>query len=462
MDESVENMKAGPAIDLASLPCIRHMASAFAVLFFFLSGTLANNNDAFALEEGGQAVGLHHDKESNGRAKAIHSRIFTIDSHVDIPANFATQVVNPANDGIAQVDFPKMEEGGMDFVFFAVAIGQRPRTVSNYESAYAETLNKIRAIWRMQDLHSARIAIATSPGQALALHKAGKFVAGIGIENGFAIGKDARKLSDVRARGVSYITLVHLGHNDVADSANPIKTLGDKDYEHAGLSDFGRTVVAEMNRVGLIIDVSHASKKAMLDIVNASNTPIMASHSGAHALVDSDRNLDDEQLVALKNNGGVVQVIGYSPYIRANSDEKNEEMNQAARKAGLESHMDWVNATNEQYIAYGELLEEIDQRYPRASVAELVDHIDYVVKLIGIDHVGIGSDFYAGGGAAIGGLLNWMDATEAPNITEELLRRGYTEDDIAKIWGRNLLRVWNEVLDYSEQHGIDEQLYRRD
>jgi membrane dipeptidase len=348
-----------------------------------------------------------------------------------------------------------MERGGLDFVFFSVAVGQRVRTDANYQRAYDEALNKIATIWRMEDLHANRIAIATSPGQARDIHAAGKLVAGIGIENGFAVGKEPAKLRDFRARGVSYITLVHLGHNDIADSANPITALGDREFEHGGLSELGRTVVAEMNRCGLMIDVSHASKRAMLEITHASEAPVIASHSGVRALVDSERNMDDEQLIALKNNGGVIQIIGYSSYIRSNTEAKNEEITQAAKKAGLVSHLDWVEATNDQYILYGSLLEAIDRRYPRASVHDLVDHIDYVVQLIGIDHVGIGSDFYAGGGAAVGGLSGWMDASESPNITRELLRRGYSEADIAKIWGQNLMRVWSDVVAFSKRHNGD-------
>ncbi len=386
------------------------------------------------------------------RADAIHSRIFTVDSHVDIPEDFATGEVDPAKDGMAQVDFPKMKRGGLDFAFFSVAVGQRPKTAANYALAHKETLGKIAAIRRMQERYSERIGVATTPEQARALHAAGKLVAGIGIENGFAIGREITKLGEFRNLGVSYVTLVHLGHNDIADSANPIAALGDEEYHHDGLSEFGRRVVKEMNRLALMIDVSHASKRAMLEITQMSRTPVIASHSGVRALVDSERNMDDEQLLALKANGGVIQIIGYSPYLRPNSVERSEEIRQAAAKAGLDSHMDWVEATNEQYVHFGRLLEDIDRRHPRANVGELVDHIDHVVELIGIDHVGIGSDFYAGGGAAVGGLSGWMDAGESMNITRELLRRGYSEADIAKIWGDNLMRVWSDVVTFGQRH----------
>ena len=287
--------------------------------------------------------------------------------------------------------------------------------------------------------------MVTTPEQAIDTHRAGKLVAAIGLENGFPIGKKIENLRAFRELGVSYITLTHLGHNDIADSANPVAELGDEETEHNGLSPFGRQVVAEMNRLGIMVDVSHASKKAMLDIVKVSKAPVIASHSAVYELRRVKRNMDDEQLFALKKNGGVIQVIGYSDYLRAAGPGRKEEVKSASRQAGLVSHMDWVNATNDQYVRYSELLYEIDQRYPRATVRDFVDHIDYVVNLIGVDFVGIGSDFYAGGGSAVGGLSGWMDTSEAPNITDELLRRGYTEEEVNKIWGGNLLRVWRAV-----------------
>ena len=203
-----------------------------------------------------------------------------------------------------------------------------------------------------------------------------------------------------------------------------------------------------------MVDVSHASKTAMLDIVSISRAPVIASHSGVYGLRRVQRNMDDEQLLALKKNGGVIQVVGYSDYLRATEPARQEEVKSAASQTGLVSHLDWVNATNDQYIQYSNLLQEIDKQFPRASVQDLVDHIDYVVNLIGVDFVGIGSDFYAGGGSAVGGLSGWMDTSESPNVTAELLRRGYTEEDISKIWGGNLLRVWRAVQAVGEESSL--------
>ena len=394
---------------------------------------------------------LESSKNTDGVARKIHFETFTIDTHIDIPENFSDLRLNSDNDGINQADIPKMLKGGLDFVFFSVAVGQRPRNMSTYRTAYSEAVKKIASINRLDEVYPNLIGVATTPEQAMGIHRTGKLVAAIGLENGFPIGKKIENLREFRELGVSYITLAHLGHNDIADSANPVAELGDSESEHNGLSPFGRQVVAEMNGLGIMVDVSHASKKAMLDIVRISRAPVIASHSGVYGLRGLKRNMDDEQLFALKKNGGVVQVVGYSDYLRATEPERLKEVKSASSQAGLVSHMDWVNATNDQYIRYSNLLQEIDKRFPRATVQDFVDHIDYVVNLIGVDFAGIGSDFYAGGGAAVGGLSGWMDTSESPNITDELLRRGYTEEDVNKIWGGNLLRVWSEVQAVSKE-----------
>ena len=382
---------------------------------------------------------------TDSATRNIHFKLFTIDTHIDVPENFSDLPLNSDHGGINQADIPKMLKGGLDFVFFSAAVGQRPRNSDSYRTAHSEAVKKITSINRLSELYPEYISVATSPEQAIDIHRAGKLVAAIGLENGFPIGKKIENLREFKELGVSYITLAHLGHNDIVDSANPVAELGDTESEHNGLSPYGRQVVAEMNRLGIMVDVSHASKKAMLDIVRISKAPVIASHSAVYGLHGVKRNMDDEQLFALKKNGGVIQVVAYSDYLRAVRPERQKEVKIASRRAGLVSHMDWVNATNDQYIRYSNLLQEIDQRYPRATVQDFVDHIDYVVDLIGVDFVGIGSDFYAGGGSAVGGLSGWMDASQSPDVTDELLRRGYTEEDVNKIWGGNLLRVWCEV-----------------
>jgi len=393
-------------------------------------------------------------KNTDSIARTIHFETFTIDTHIDIPENFSGLQLDSDHDGINQANIPKMLKGGLDMVFFSVAVGQRPRNVDTYRTAYSEAVKKIQSISRLGEVYPKLIGVATDPEQAIGIHRAGKLVAAIGLENGFPIGKKIENLRKFRELGVSYITLAHLGHNDIADSANPVAELGDGASEHNGLSLYGRRVVAEMNRLGIMVDVSHASKKAMLDIVKISKAPVIASHSGVYGLRGVQRNMDDEQLLALKKSGGVIQVVGYSDYLRATEPARQKEVKSASSQTGLVSHLDWVNATNDQYIQYSNLLQEIDKRFPRATVQDFVDHIDYAVNLIGVDFVGIGSDFYAGGGSAVGGLSGWMDTSESPNVTAELLRRGYTEEDVSKIWGGNLLRVWRAVQAVGEESSL--------
>lgn len=379
-------------------------------------------------------------------ARAIHDRIFAVDSHVDIPEGFATAELDPGIDGPAQVDLPKMRKGGLDLVFFAAAVGQEVRMPEYYARARARALEMIHAVHRMTDVqYPDEIGLAYSADDAERVRRSGRLVAAIGVENGFAIGKDLSLLHEYYDLGVRYLTLTHIGHNDIADSSNPNPDLGDSEVEHGGLSAFGRTVVAEMNRLGMLVDISHASRAATLDVLRCSRAPVIASHSAIRALADVPRNLDNEQLLAIKANGGVVQIVAYSSYLRPDPPEKAAAIKAVAASMGLATHTDWGRASNPKLAEYGRRLVELDARWPRASVQEFVDHIDYAVSLMGIDHVGIGSDFYAGGGAASGGIAGWMDASEAPNITAELVRRGYSEEDISKIWGGNLMRVWREV-----------------
>ncbi len=391
-------------------------------------------------DDGGRAERL-------ARAGEIHMSLLTIDSHVDVPRNFATAEVDPGTDaGGVQVNLPKMESGGLDAVFFSVAVPQDRRTQETYAQARAEAEAMIAAVHRMtEELYPGRIELALRSRDLERIAAGGKLAAMIGLENGFPIGRDLGQVRVFYNLGVRYITLAHIGHNDIADSASPVPEYGDEPEEHGGLSVFGGQVIAEMNRLGIMVDVSHLSKAAMLQATAASVAPVIASHSAARALVDSPRNLDDEQLLALKSNGGVAQVVAYSAYIRANPAEKNAAISALGAELGLTTGPDWGRAPNALIAEYGRRLVDLDKTWPRASVADFVDHIDHIVRLAGVDHVGIGSDFYTGGGAASGGLDGWMDATEGVAVTRELLARGYRPEAIGKIWGGNLVRVWHQA-----------------
>lgn len=379
------------------------------------------------------------EEELIATAKEIHKRVITIDTHDDIPFNFATEEVDPGVRGDRQVDIPKMQEGGLDVGFFIVYVGQTERTAENYTKARADAMTKFDAIHRMcEEMHADKIELAHTADEAVRIHKSGKLVACIGIENGYVLGKDLSLLKKYHELGARYITLSHNGHNDICDSANPRERLGDSETEHNGVSEFGEQVIAEMNRLGIMVDVSHISKKSMLDAVKLSKAPVIASHSGCRALCDVSRNLDDEQLLALKQNGGVIQMVALGSFVKKAPPEK-EAATQALRDEMGISTSGFSALTDEERAEYRRRRNEINEKWP-VTVKDFVDHIDHAVKLIGIDHVGISSDFDGGGG-----IQGWNDASETLNVTIELVRRGYSEEEIAKLWGGNTLRVWREV-----------------
>jgi len=326
---------------------------------------------------------------------AIHAASLPLDTHVDISFEFATETEDPRTADI-QVNLDKMRAGGLDAAFFIVYVGQTARTEANYAQAAVDAMTKFDAIHRMTDtLYPDLIGLATSADDVEELVADGRLAAAIGIENGYVIGRDLALLDRYFELGARYMTLVHNGHNDIADSAQPNQELGDGPSEHGGVSDFGATVIRRMNELGIMVDVSHASKAAALEAMEISVAPVIASHSSVRALTDHVRNLDDETLLKLADDGGVVQVVAFENYVRG--------------------------AT-------------------AAGVKELVDHIDHAVRLIGIEHVGISSDF--GGG---GGIPGWNDATQTPAVTAELVARGYSARDIELLWSGNLLRVWRET-----------------
>lgn len=372
------------------------------------------------------------------RARAIHERTITIDTHDDISPNFATAESDPGQREGRQVTLPRMREGGLDMAFFVVYVGQTERTPENYAAAQERAVELFDAIHRLTDeMYPDQIGLALTPDDVERLHAEGKLAAAIGIENGFSIGADLSLMADYHARGARYFGLTHIGHNDLADSSIPRENLGDVEEEHGGVSEFGRQAIAEANRLGLMVDVSHASGKSAVDAALLSKAPVIASHSATRALADTPRNLTDDELLAIRDNGGVVQVVAFDGYVKIPSDEKQAALTALRENAPFES---WATATPEQRDAYREARAKLDNEYPGATVSDFVDHIDHAVKLIGIDHVGISSDFDGGGG-----VTGWNDASQTFNVTLELVKRGYSEEDIRKMWGGNLLRVWREV-----------------
>ena len=375
------------------------------------------------------------------RAREIHERVVTLDSHVDIPLDYATFNVDPGRRGDQQVDLPKMREGGLDAAFFIVYVAQTERTPDNYTRARADAMTKFEAIHRMaEELYPDEIEIAYRADDVERIASSGKLVAAIGIENGYAIGTDLSRLAAYHELGARYVTLAHSGNNDIADSATTRDRAGEAEPEHGGVSEFGARVVAEMNRLGIMVDVSHISKQAMLAAARLSAAPVIASHSSVAALHGHARNLDDEQLDALRASGGVLQTVALGAFLTESAERLSAAYARLRYDFGMIPGQQPEELGAEPAIDFLDRLDGLNRRHPDATVADFVDHIDYAVERIGIDHVGISSDFDGGGGVS-----GWSDASETRNVTTELLRRGYAEAEIEQLWGGNLLRVWREV-----------------
>ena len=390
------------------------------------------------------------------RAQAIHDGVITLDTHHDIsPASFVEDR-NYTMDLDTQVNLPKMEAGGLDVSWMVVFVGQGPLTEEGYAQANRAAMDKFNAIhWLAEEKAPDQIEIAYTSDDVRRIWASGKKVAMIAIENAYQVGLDLSNIQKFQELGGRYMSLAHNGHSQFADS-----NTGERDdvWLHHGLSELGREALAEMNRVGIMVDISHPSKEAIMEMFELTRAPVIASHSSARAMNDVSRNLDDEQLFALKENGGVVQTVAFASYVDSEKNAANREAmdrlnGTIAEEIGFEllgrgevrglspearaeydAHMSMVRERAEPKM------EEVNAVAPPVDVSDFVDHIDYMVDLIGLDYVGISSDFDGGGGVE-----GWGDTSETFNVTLELVRRGYTEEEIGMLWSGNLLRVLDEV-----------------
>ncbi len=390
------------------------------------------------------------------RAEKLHQKIITIDTHDDINVKNFTDSINYTQRLETQINLPKMNEGGLDVAWLIVYTGQDSLTDTGYAKAKANAISKFDAIHKLcEEIAPDQIELALSSEDVRRIVASGKKVAMIGVENAYPLGTDLSNFEAYYNRGARYVSLAHNGHSQFSDS-----NTGEADniWLHNGLSNLGKEAVKEMNRLGIMIDVSHPSKEAFNQMIALSKAPLIASHSSARALCDHSRNLDDDQLKMMKKNGGVVQTVAFKSYLNTEKYEARNVKIKALEKAvmdslGMESMsrqevMALPGTERDAYIAqYMQVRGIIDTKTksmtdlpPAVDVGDFVDHIDYMVKLIGIDHVGISSDFDGGGG-----IEGWSDASETFNVTLELVKRGYTEDEIEKLWGGNLLRVLDEV-----------------
>lgn len=373
-------------------------------------------------------------------APESHQALMVLDSHMDIPLNFATAAADPNTDGPMQVDFPKMNAGGLDGGFFIVYVGQGPLTESGYADAYQQAITKFDAIERMTTAYSDQIGLARSPDDVKPLLAAGKKVAMIGVENGYSLGPGAEHLPEFAKRGAGYISLTHFGHNQFADSSGSTAVEVGGKAGCGGLCPAGVTLIAALNRLGIMVDVSHSAKTSTLQAVQVSAAPVIASHSALYTFQAIPRNISDEEMRAIAAKGGVVQLVAFDSYIKPVSEEKQTAVNTVRERLGFNSPDSFKQASEAEKRALREAIYALDAHWPRASVSDFADQIDYAVQLIGIDHVGIASDF--GGG---GGVIGWDDAAQTAAITDELRKRGYSWAALQKIWGANLLRVWRSV-----------------
>lgn len=387
----------------------------------------------FASFAGTSALAAREAREvSESEARALHARVLTLDTHVDIGRGYATDQLDPGRFTRAQVDLPKMRAGGLDAKFLIVFTSQGALDEAGYAKAAASAEDSYRAIRRAIEAYPDQIALATTADEVESSHASGRKVALIGMENAYPLGPSIEGVPLWAERGVRYVGLTHMGHNQFGGSSNPNPALGDAP-EDGGLTPLGRDLVKALNDHGILVDISHVGKRSMLEAVALSRAPVIASHSGAAGRYENARNLDDEQLKAIRDNGGVAQMVAFRSYVAALAPEVAAGIAELRAKHIANG---WDAASEADIAAYNQGVLDLRARYSDVGLDAFVDHIDYAVDLIGIDHVGIASDFDGGGG-----VVGWDNAAETLNVTWELMRRGYSEDEIGKLWSGNVLRL---------------------
>lgn len=364
----------------------------------------------------------------------LHCGLLTLDTHVDIPLTYMKEI-DPGVPTDLQVDLGKLSKGGLDAAFFIVYTPQGELTQDGYATASKIAETRIAAIQAMNKKYYNDVELAKTADDVRSIVKSGKHAVLVGMENAYPIGESISDVPRWAERGIRYMGITHFGHNQFGDSsnANPDRDNGPR---HNGLSDLGRSLILAMNEAGIMVDVSHAGKDTMMQAADLSRSPIMASHSGVKAVADSARNLDDEQLRKIRDVGGVAQMVALDAYVKPYTDAQTAFRDNLRKELGIDTPEKRAVMSDATAAEYEQRLTGMWAIEPRASVADFVDHIDHAVKIAGIDHVGIASDFDGGGG-----IDGWEDASETQNVTAELAKRGYSRSEIAKIWGGNLLRV---------------------
>ena len=352
------------------------------------------------------------------QAKKLHTKIITLDSHCDTPMFFPQGINFASRDPKILVDLHKMTEGHLDASIMVAYLEQQERDEASLQNATAKANQILTQIEEMVAKNCTAVDIAYTPDDLWRLKRAGKRAIMLGIENGYAIGNDIHNVEAFRQRGVVYMTLCHNGDNDICDSARG-------NHEHGGVSEFGKQVIAEMNRVGMMVDLSHAAEASFYDALQLSQTPIVCSHSSARALCDHPRNLTDDQMRALAKAGGVAQVTLYHGFLVKDSVDFNPNCQLSTVNCQLSTVNCQLSTVNSQH---------------EATILDAIDHLNHMVNIMGIEHVGIGTDFDGDGG-----IRGCASASELINFTRRLLRERYTEEQIQMIWGGNFLRIMKQV-----------------
>jgi microsomal dipeptidase-like Zn-dependent dipeptidase len=394
------------------------------------------------------------------QADALQDRLLSFDSHITVPLEFGTAGNEADKDGPGQFDLAKAAKGRLSgaalTVFGWPEIWNGPnaphRPTSGFvEAARNEQQARYRIITGMVRDFPNQVGIAYTPDDLRRLHGEGKFAIFISMLNAYPLGNDLNQLDMWAARGMRMFGFSYVGNNDWADSSRPLPFFNDTPDALDGLSETGKQAVRRLNDLGVIIDVSQMSTKALEQVSQLSRTPMVASHSAQRALVDIPRNLSDKEMQLIKDSGGVVQIVGFPTYLRPLGQDSQAKLNTLRSQFDLPPLHNLEMALmpgdpiitvwpEQRFGEYAAGLYAIVEEEPKATLKDYGDAIDYAVKKIGIDHVGISSDFNDGGG-----LDGWKDVSETRNVTAELLQRGYSEADIAKLWGGNFLRVWDTV-----------------
>ena len=374
------------------------------------------------------------------KARAIHTSAIVVDTHADTPQrflyeNFDIGTTDPKD--IGHISLDKARAGNLGAEFFS--IWAEPETTAGHFAR--STFDLIDSVYEQAARHPDRMMMAFSVADIERAHKEKKLAALMGIEGGHSIENDIHLLHDYYRLGVRYMTLSWSNTNEWADSSGDIND--PRVQHHNGLTDFGKQVVLEMNRIGMMVDISHVADKTFFDAIATTKAPVIASHSSARALTNHPRNMTDDMLRAVAKNGGVVQANFYSAFV----DENNRRASEAQQKdadAAVAAHLAELRAAGKPvtYLDKDQIEREWAAKVPRPPLKSLIDHIDHIAKVAGVDHVGLGSDFDGLSGAMPEGINS---AADLPRITQALLDRGYNANDIRKILGGNLLRVFGEV-----------------